>query len=383
MAYAHSDEFIQICYECDFNSKAIAASLKQLYPSYDVRPYKIEQRIANYRRKGLLPLPSGNSVATGQVLKSTSTLYDETGKVKLQWLKSDVPREQFLDAFKSVIEDLASTLPALSTVATPSLQPQVEDLATLYISNDLHIGSLMDKDESGTSWDTERASAEIRKAYDYLFACSPTSSVGIVVDLGDLLEVNDTRNVTPKSGHVLSVDSRFYKILRTAYEALIYGINKALEKHETVYFYNIGGNHDEVPSIAIREVIRMAFQNNPRVIIDDTPTSIKYHQHGEVLLQFAHGHAMKKQKAGETMAADMQHIFSSTKFRFSHLGHVHSDSVYDSAICRVESHRNLAPLNHYAYEYGYRTNGNTMKSITYHKHQGEVSRQTYNVCPTL
>ena len=377
MAYAHSDEFIQICYECDFNSKAIAASLKQLYPSYDVRLYKIEQRIANYRRKGLLPLPSGNSVATGQVLKSTSTLYDETGKVKLQWLKSDVPREQFLDAFKSVIEDLAATLPAKPAI-TPPLST-VDNLATLYISNDLHLGLLAWNQESGTDYNLELATAQLRSAYDYLFECSPASRVGIVVDLGDLLEADNQKNVTPKSGNVLSVDSRYPKVLRAAYEALIYAVDKALQKHEIVYFYNIEGNHDVSSGHAIREVIRTAFRDNPRVIVNESPAPIKYHQHGQVLLQFAHGDGMKMRQAGEVMAHDCQDIFSSTKYRYSHLGHFHTDSVYDGKLCRVESHRNLAPTNAWAFHMGYRAQPGTMKSITYSASRGEISRNLFTL----
>jgi hypothetical protein len=85
MAYAQIDEFIQICIECDYNTSEICKTLKSLYPAQDVRPYKIEQRIANCRRKGLLPLPSGNSVAPGQLLRSTSTLYDDVGNVANVW----------------------------------------------------------------------------------------------------------------------------------------------------------------------------------------------------------------------------------------------------------------------------------------------------------
>lgn len=185
--------------------------------------------------------------------------------------------------------------------------------------------------------------------------------------------------MTPKSGNIIPTDSRYPKILRAAYEAMIYGINKALQKHEIVYFYNIAGNHDISSGVAIREVIKVAFSNNPRVIVDDSPMNIKYHLHGTNLLGFAHGDNLRMTKAGEVMAADNQHIFSQTKHRFFHFGHVHSDSVVDSRICRAESHRNLAPLNHYAFEHGYRTNGNTMKAITYHTDLGEITRQTFNL----
>jgi hypothetical protein len=123
----------------------------------------------------------------------------------------------------------------------------------------------------------------------------------------------------------------------------------------------------------------MAFRNNPRVIVDSSPAVIKYHQHGSVLLQFAHGDMLKMKEAGEVMAADMQHIFSEVPFRFAHFGHTHVDSVVDSRLCRAESHRNLAPNNHWAFAMGYRRQPGTMKAITYHSQKGEVSRQLFTL----
>ena len=95
--------------------------------------------------------------------------------------------------------------------------------------------------------------------------------------------------------------------------------------------------------------------------------------------QFAHGDGMKMNKAGEVMAVDKQDIFSSTKYRYSHYGHYHTDKVHDGPICRAESHRNIPPNNHWAYAHGYRRGPGTMKSITYHKNKGEISRQIYTI----
>lgn len=378
MSYIKSNEFVELVYEAEFSLARIGELLAERYPSYDVRPERIRNRIANYRRKGLLPLDSGNSISLGEQLKSTSTLYDSLGNVKMQWVKSDVPKQEFLAAYEEAISSIASNLPALPLTPAPSA-PLLADLATLYISNDVHFGALMWDKESGADWNVDLASATLNSAYDYLFSCSPAARIGIVVDLGDLMEIDNDKNMTPKSGNILAADSRYPKVLRLAYESLIYGIQLALTKHEIVYFYSIYGNHDVNSGSAVREVIRMAFRNEPRVIVDESPSPIKYHQHGAVLLQFAHGDGMRMKAAGEVMAVDQADVFSSTKFRFSHFGHVHSDSVYDGRICRVESHRNLAPINHWAHHMGYRTSPGTMKSITYSASQGEVSRNIFNI----
>lgn len=379
MTYIKTDEFLTIANEHNFDAQAMLTYIvTNLNPAYTGTTTTINNRIANYRRKGLLPLDSGNYVSLGEVLVGSSTLYDHTGAIKQQWVKTDVPKQQQLESFTEAIRAIAADTPTLPVVTqlTPSLD---SDLATLYISNDAHLGALMWDQETGHDWNTDIAKQTFYSAYDHLFEASPNSKVGIVVDLGDLTEADNNRNMTPKSGHILATDSRHGKVLRVAYEMLIYAINKALLKHELVYFYNIGGNHDEFTSIAVREVIRVAFASNPRVIVDESAMPIKYHLHGSTLIQFAHGDGMKMTKAGEVMAVDQSSIFSSTTHRFSHFGHNHVDKVIDTPICRVESHRNLTPNNHWALGMGYRRNPGTMKSITYSTTKGEISRSIYNI----
>ena len=88
---------------------------------------------------------------------------------------------------------------------------------------------------------------------------------------------------------------------------------------------------------------------------------------------------MRLQSCGEVMAHDCVNIFSSTVHRYAHLGHTHKDAVVDSRLCRAESHRNIASLNAWAFNQGYRRNPGTMKSITYHAEKGEISRQLYSI----
>ena len=93
MSYIKSNEFVELVYEAEFNLTRIAELLTERYPSYDVRPERIRNRIANYRRKGLLPLDSDNSISLGEQHKKKTTLYDSLGNVKMQWVKSDVPKQ--------------------------------------------------------------------------------------------------------------------------------------------------------------------------------------------------------------------------------------------------------------------------------------------------
>lgn len=381
MSYLSRDEFIEICYNNEFDVKEISKALIKLGKSpTTARPGKIQSRIDNYRRKGLLPLASGNQAESALPVKSISTLYDSTGKVKSQRVTSaNHTNKGTLDVIKQAITDLAESLPVQPLVTPPTVHLD-EHLTNVVVSNDLHFGLLVDKDDSTEDWNTSSIVTRVHEAYDYLFSCMPRAKYCVITDLGDLLEAENNMRTTRRSGNILDTDGKYANHFRAAYEALIYAINKALETHEIVYFYNVHGNHEESESaMSIREVIRVAFLDNPRVIVNTTGHSIKYHHFGQVLLQFFHGHALKMRQAPEVMAHDMQSIFSSTKFRYGLSGHVHKDSVYDSPIARIESFRTIIPNNTYAFDHGYRTNCGSMNCITYHAEQGEISRNTYNV----
>ena len=75
MTYIKTDTFIDIASQCNFDAKAIIAHIQaHINPSYNTNTTVINNRISNYRRKGLLPLDSGNFVSLGEVLKGSSTL---------------------------------------------------------------------------------------------------------------------------------------------------------------------------------------------------------------------------------------------------------------------------------------------------------------------
>lgn len=89
--YIKSERFIEIALAFQQNLDAMLAFIQS-----DINPQAtkkdLKRRLLRYRLKGLLPLDSGNRVSAGEVLKSTSTLYDENGQIRLQWIKSDVDK---------------------------------------------------------------------------------------------------------------------------------------------------------------------------------------------------------------------------------------------------------------------------------------------------
>lgn len=316
---------------------------------------------------------------TPMITKGKSTLYDEFGDVKLQWVKEDVEKKNEVESIKKAIDMIVERVPARDVVKRDTTILD-DDTVNVYISNDLHIGAFMRETETGDKdWDLGIADKTIKRSIDYLVDNSPKSKMAVVADLGDATESDDFKNMTPHSGNPLDVDGRYYKMLGVAMESMVYMIEKALEKHETVMFINISGNHDITGGHAIRAYVKAWFRNEPRVIVDSSPLDIKYFKFGSTLLGFAHGDGLKMKDAGETMAADNVEVFSDTDNRYFHFGHTHKDAVIDGRLCRAESHRNLAPLNQWAAHKGYRRQIGTMKCKTYHVKWGEIGSTVFNV----
>ena len=311
-------------------------------------------------------------------IKRVSTLRNGDGEVAAQWTISEPEKVSIYDQVQAAMQVFKGELPVFNEIPAPETTSD-DTLLNTFIANDLHLGALVSASETGQSTDLEHGLAQAKRAIDHLVSSAPPAKYALIADLGDITEAAGYSPLTNKGGHILDVSSRYPDVLRAAYELFAYFINLALLKHQTVYFYNVGGNHDENSALAIREIMRVMFQNNPRVVIEDRPTDIKYHQHGKTLLQFFHGDKMKMRDAGEVMAFDCADIFSQTEHRYGLCGHIHKDSVVDGRLARIESFRTLTVMNNWAKGMGFRSGVGTMKLLTYSSEHGEVARTTYNV----
>lgn len=308
----------------------------------------------------------------------TSTLLDSEGNVKLQWVK-----EKASDKAAAVQEAIDEILGTIESRYIPIIKSTVRsdaDKLAVYISNDVHLGALMWGEETNDrDWDLTIAERVFKDTINDLVDRAPYTKECIVVDLGDLTEMDDFKNMTPKSGNILDVDGRYSKVLKVAMECMVYFVERALEKHDVVRFYNISGNHDISTGYAITAFIAAWFRNEKRVVVDESPAKQKYYRFGSTLVGFAHGDGLRMRESGEVMAMHNADIWHKTKNRYFHFGHVHKDMVYDGRLCKSECHRNLAPLNAWAADKGFGRNAGTMKALVYDKYKGEYIRITCNV----
>jgi hypothetical protein len=238
MSYLSSDEFANVCYEHDFDIPSIQATLRDLgLAETTIRPGKIKQRIANLKRKGVLPLDSGNVVDSSTVLKGTSTLYGSDGSIKQQWVKSDVPKEQSLDAFKEAIQNITSFLPlTYDPSTTPQPDETTTDLMTIYPIGDAHVGMLAHEAETGEDHDLKISISRHIKAINLAVSKAAASAEAFIIDTGDWFHADSSLNRTARGNNPLDVDGRYHKVIEAGFRIATAMIEAALVKHNKVHW---------------------------------------------------------------------------------------------------------------------------------------------------
>jgi hypothetical protein len=309
------------------------------------------------------------------VVRGISTYYNKDGKPSGQWVKSRIDDDKLQEIMREAIEAMKEDIPRLQPLEPPiSFNHQ---LLNCYVITDYHLGMLSWKEETGADWDIKIAEELIVKWFKQAIAQSPNSKQAIFAQLSDFLHFDGMDAVTPESKHLLDVDTRFAKLVRSAIRVLRIIIDMLLAKHEQVHIIMADANHDPVSQIWLREWFSVLYENEPRITVDKSPNPYNAFEWGNTALFFHHGHKRKVANVSEVFASQFREIYGRTKYAYAHMGHLHHLDIKENSMMIVEQHRTLAPADAYAARGGW-LSGRDAKVITYSTQYGEVSRITIN-----
>lgn len=307
-------------------------------------------------------------------IKGTSTLYDDKGNVKLQWVKADNKLDEA--RIREWMEGLAADLPKASPVVDSKLHS--DDTLTVIPMGDPHVGMFSWNAETGDDFDLDIATTDLCAAVTRLVHCTPKSKQALIVNLGDFFHADNNGGETARGHNKLDTDTRWAKVLLAGLKAMRQCIASALEHHEHVTVINAIGNHDDHSSMFLTIALSNIYENEPRLKIIADPTISHYYEFGENLIGVHHGHTIKPDQLPLLMAADRPQAWGRCKHRLWLCGHLHQDILREYQGVRVETFRTLAGRDAWAASMGYRS-GRDMKAIILHKTFGEVERHTVSV----
>ncbi len=285
------------------------------------------------------------------------------------------PQEQTPEAVAEAIRGALEGLEPAEPVVAPKHHDS--DLLTVYPLADAHIGAMSWGRETGEDYDTAIAVKRIRDWVGRAVDASPASSEAVILDVGDLTHADDQTNQTPRSKHVLDVDTRHFRTLEVTIAALAYSVEYALRKHAKVTVRILPGNHNATAYLAVLFALAERYRNEPRVTVQKVPGEFFVMRFGECLLAAHHGHGGKPERMVFFLADGYAQDWGQTRHRFLWTGHLHHHKSADIGGVTWEQLRAVTARDAYAVANAFTARAQ-LQAITLHKTKGEVMRVKVN-----
>jgi hypothetical protein len=296
---------------------------------------------------------------------------DKDGEIIKRSTRWAAPRpEDDVERTVEAIREGLADLPPAQHMPPPDAP---ESLCAVFPVADLHMGLLTDKDEIGEDWDSKKAALVFQETFGRLVAVTPPASMAILAQLGDLLHVDDQRNITPQSGHQLDADTRYFMILRRAVAVMKWGIEELRRKYPLVIYRGTRGNHDLTAHHAVTVALGEYYHDTPGVQIIDNAGEFYCHEFGRNMVLLHHGDRAKPDRLVHFAAAEWPEVWGRTKHRIALSGHVHHDSRKEIGGMAFESVGTIIPRDVHAYSHAYSARRGLV-SITLDREQGEITR---------
>jgi len=306
--------------------------------------------------------PAGMWIKTGK---------DENGVSRSIYLKPSQTSDDVLERIRAAFEGME---PA-KLVAPP--EAVHADLCTVYPIADAHVGMRAWHRETGSDYDTDIAAERLRSWIAQCVAASPPSETAIILDVGDFTHANDDTYQTPRSKHVLDVDTRMFRTLDVGIATLGGAVESALTKHKTVHVCILPGNHDSTIYLAVMFALAERYRENPRVHVHKQPGEFFVHEFGRVMIAAHHGDKAKPDRLVHFVADEFAEAWGRTKHRFLFTGHLHHHKSQDIGGMKWEQLRAVTERDAYAVSHAYSARAQ-LQAITYDKFRGEIQRVSVN-----
>lgn len=365
-ARKHDDEAIKEA----LTGRTLAEAAKML----EIHPRNLQRHKARLARQGWSPEHGlSTQYPEGFKMGKVTIQRNAAGDIERTWERMCEDQEKQLIAMQAAIEAMGEEIPR--AVPSPFFGAVDSELLNCFVITDYHMGMLSWHEETQVDWDLRKAEDLIVRWFAQAIQQAPEAETGLFAQISDFLHFDGMEALTPASKHLLDVDTRFAKVVRSAIRVLRQIIDMLLAKHKQVHVIMADANHDPVSQIWLREWFAVLYENEPRITVDRSPSPYNAYEFGKTALFFHHGHKRKVANVSEVFAAQFREMFGRTKHAYAHLGHLHHVDVKENNLMIVEQHRTLAPADAYAARGGWLT-GRDAKVITYHKQFGEVGRIT-------
>lgn len=199
---------------------------------------------------------------------------------------------------------------------------------------DLHLGKFAWSDETVANYDVDIAEDLFRASLDYLLNNGLKLAGGsfdrVLCVFGNDVSHVDSKKLQTTAGTPMDYDSRYIRVYRRIAAVHRWAVD-TLRTVAPVDIVIVPGNHDELTSFHMGELLATRYENDPHVVVDNGPRLRKYYEYGVNLFGFAHG---DRERVGElplTMAREQHEAWSRCSEREWQIGHKHIVEGWETA----------------------------------------------------
>lgn len=285
------------------------------------------------------------------------------------YLGRDEEKISFVDAITEALQEI----PVAPLIKQPRQDREAIGNATWFFIADLHVGG---------DYGDDYLKRDYCAAIDDIVARLPPAEKAFMVELGDLLDANDHKGVTPASANPCDVKrDNHLQNTQQAVALMKYGIDRLAEKHQEVEVHLIKGNHDPTAYIAVMLSLEAHYANNPRIHVVVTEAEFRSVAWGTSAFFPSHGDKAKWQELKDVWSDQFADEWAAAKmYRLIPTAHFHHDRKRDLVGAVGEQFRTIHRPNNWAKELGLLSRG-SLSAITVHKERGETDRTISNVTP--
>lgn len=283
------------------------------------------------------------------------------------YLGPDEEKISFADAVRDALDDI----PLAPLIPAPEIKGQ--GFANWLLVADLHVGG-----DYGDRYLEE----DFNRSIDSLVSRMPPAEKAVLAELGDLLDANDHKGVTPASGnpcdvkrdeHLPNTQAAIRLMKRAAY--------RLAETHAEVEIHLIPGNHDPSAYIAVLLALEEHFRANPRIKVAVTNEPFRVIQWGKCAMFPNHGDKAKWKELKDVWAEVYADEWAYAKsYRLIATAHFHHDRAQDLVGAVGRQFRTLHRPNKWAKDLGLLSRG-SLTAITVHKDRGPEHETISNILP--
>ncbi len=191
---------------------------------------------------------------------------------------------------------------------------------------DMHFGKFAWGEETVTNYDVNEADDLFKAALQFQLERALKLTDGKLEHIlclfgNDVAHIDSKENMTTK-GTRMDVDTRYIKVYRRICEIHRWAID-LLSQHAPVTVKIVPGNHDELTSFHLGEILATRYDGSKYVTVDNSPRLRKYFNFGTNLFGFTHGDSEKITDLPLIMAREVPDLWARCESREWHIGHKH------------------------------------------------------------